>query len=62
MRRIGVFICHCGINIAGTVDVERVAEEIREYPGVAHAVDYKYVCSDPGQNIILDRGDTIIVP
>jgi len=52
MRRIGVFICHCGINIAGTVDVERVAEEIREYPGVAYAVDYKYVCSDPGQNII----------
>ncbi|NIO69748.1 MAG: FAD-dependent oxidoreductase [Anaerolineae bacterium] len=52
MKRIGVFICHCGINIAGTVDVERVAEEIREYPGVAYAVDYKYVCSDPGQNII----------
>jgi len=52
MRRIGVFICHCGINIAGTVDVERVAEEMRKYPGVAYAVDYKYVCSDPGQNII----------
>jgi heterodisulfide reductase subunit A len=52
MKRIGVFICHCGINIAGTVDVERVAEEIRKYPGVAYAVDYKYVCSDPGQNII----------
>ena len=52
MKRIGVFICYCGINIAGTVDVERVAEEIRKYPGVAYAVDYKYVCSDPGQNII----------
>ncbi|MFB0536132.1 MAG: CoB--CoM heterodisulfide reductase iron-sulfur subunit A family protein [Anaerolineae bacterium] len=52
MRRIGVFICHCGINIAGTVDVEQVAEEIRKYPGVAYAVDYKYVCSDPGQSII----------
>ena len=52
MKRIGVFICHCGINIAGTIDVERVAEEIRKYPGVAYAVDYKYVCSDPGQNII----------
>ena len=52
MKRIGVFICHCGINIAGTVDVERVAEETRKYPGVVYAVDYKYMCSDPGQNII----------
>jgi len=52
MKRIGVFVCHCGINIADTVDVERVAEEIREYPGVAYAVEYKYMCSDPGQNLI----------
>jgi heterodisulfide reductase subunit A len=52
MRRIGVFICHCGLNIAGTVDVERAAEEIRNYPGVVYAVDYKYVCSDPGQDLI----------
>jgi len=52
MSRIGVFICHCGLNIAGTVDVERVADEIREYPGVVYSVDYKYVCSDPGQDLI----------
>ncbi len=52
MRKIGVFICHCGTNIAGAVDVERVAEEISRYPGVSYAVDYKYMCSDPGQNII----------
>ena len=52
MRRIGVFVCHCGLNIAATVDVERVAEEIRQYPGVAYAVDYKYMCSDPGQSLI----------
>jgi heterodisulfide reductase subunit A len=52
VKRIGVFICHCGINIADTVDVERVAEEIRGYPGVAYAVEYKYMCSDPGQNLI----------
>jgi heterodisulfide reductase subunit A len=52
MRRIGVFVCHCGINIAGAVDVERVAEEVRKYPGVVYAVDYKYMCSDPGQNLI----------
>ena len=52
MRRIGVFICHCGLNIAGTVGVERVAKEIRNYPGVVYSVDYKYMCSDPGQDLI----------
>jgi heterodisulfide reductase subunit A len=54
MRKVGVFICHCGINIAGSVDVERVAEDIRNYPGVAFATTYKYTCSDPGQQIIRD--------
>jgi len=52
MSRIGVFVCHCGLNIADTVDVERVAEEIRDYPGVVYSVDYKYMCSDPGQDLI----------
>lgn len=52
MRKIGVFVCHCGLNIAGTVDVERVAEEVKKYPGVAFATDYKYMCSDPGQALI----------
>jgi heterodisulfide reductase subunit A len=52
MSRIGVFICHCGINIAGTVDVERVAEEIGSHPDVAYATDYSYMCSDPGQQLI----------
>jgi len=52
MRRIGIFVCHCGLNIAGAVDVERVAEEIAKYPTVAFATDYKYMCSDPGQNLI----------
>ena len=50
--RIGVFICHCGHNIAGTLDVEGLAEDIAEYPGVAFATDYEYMCSDPGQNKI----------
>lgn len=50
--RIGVFICHCGINIAGTVDVAHVAEAVKHWPGVAFAVDYKYMCSDPGQALI----------
>jgi len=52
VRRIGVFICHCGLNIAGTVDVERAAEEMRGYPGVVHAEDQKYMCSDPGQRAL----------
>ncbi len=52
MKRTGVFICHCGINIAGTVDVQRVAEEMAKHPGVVHSEDYVYMCSDPGQNLI----------
>ncbi len=52
MRRIGVFICHCGFNIAGTVDVETVAEALRKYPQVAYAITYKYMCSQPGQDLI----------
>ena len=52
MKRIGVFICHCGINIAGTVDVKRVAEALKDYPGVVLATDYMYMCSDPGQSLI----------
>jgi len=54
MRRVGVFICHCGLNIAGTIDVEKVAEVIGKHPGVVHAVDYTYMCSDPGQDLIKD--------
>lgn len=50
--RIGVFICHCGMNIAGNVDVEKLAEKFRRYPGVVHSVDYIYLCSESGQNLI----------
>jgi len=53
MKRTGVFICHCGINIAGTVDVKKVAATLAKQPGVAHAEDYVYMCSDPGQNLII---------
>ena len=52
MSRIGVFICHCGLNIAGTVDPKRVVEEIRGYPGVAYSMDYTYMCSEPGQDLV----------
>ena len=54
MSRIGVFVCHCGHNIAGTVDVAAVAEQVRQHPDVVFATDYKYMCSDPGQQLIQD--------
>ena len=55
MKRIGVFVCHCGTNIAGTIDVRRVVEEIEKYPEVVYAVDYQYMCSDPGQQLIREH-------
>ncbi|MCK4673857.1 CoB--CoM heterodisulfide reductase iron-sulfur subunit A family protein [candidate division WOR-3 bacterium] len=54
MKKIGVFICHCGINIAKTVDVEALTEEMKKYPGVVHAENYTYMCSDPGQNLVIN--------
>jgi heterodisulfide reductase subunit A len=50
--RIGVYVCHCGINIAATVDVEKVAESAEELPNVAVSRHYQYMCSDPGQELI----------
>lgn len=65
MQKIGVFVCHCGSNIAATVDVARVAEEIRKEPGVVHAEDYPYMCSEAGQakiaSAIKEKGLTAIV-
>jgi heterodisulfide reductase subunit A len=66
MKRIGIFVCHCGTNIAGTVDVKRVVEEIRKFPDIVYAIDYKYMCSDPGQALIRDhirqdRLDAVVV-
>jgi len=52
MKKIGVFVCHCGVNIKDTVDVEKLAREMQEYPGVVHAEHYMFMCSDPGQNLI----------
>jgi heterodisulfide reductase subunit A len=52
--RVGVFVCHCGINIAGTVDTTELVERAKAMPGVVAAVDYQYCCSDPGQNLIRD--------
>jgi heterodisulfide reductase subunit A len=54
MKRTGVFVCHCGINIAGTVDVKKVAKELSKQKGVVYSEDYVYMCSDPGQNLIIE--------
>ena len=52
MQKIGVFVCWCGSNIAGTVDVAQVVEAVRQIPDVAYAIDYKYMCSEQGQELI----------
>ena len=52
MKRVGVFVCDCGTNIAGVIDTERVAKEALTMPGVVFATNYKYMCSDPGQDLI----------
>jgi len=65
MSKIGVFVCHCGENISSTVDCAKVAETAGKYDGVTFSVDYKYMCSDPGQSIIknaiIEKGLTGVV-
>lgn len=50
--RIGVYLCHCGINIKATVDVAKLTKFAEKLPDVKVARDYLYLCSDPGQNLI----------
>jgi heterodisulfide reductase subunit A len=50
--RIGVYVCHCGSNIAGVVDTAEIAEFAETLPGVVRAIDPPYACADSGQNII----------
>jgi heterodisulfide reductase subunit A len=50
--KIGVYVCECGVNIASTVDVEEVAKTAEKMPNVAVSRFYKYMCSDPGQELI----------
>ena len=50
--RIGVFVCHCGINIASTVEVEKVVEAVKELPGVVFATDTLYACSQDSQEML----------
>jgi heterodisulfide reductase subunit A len=52
MSKVGVFVCHCGENISATVDCEKVAQTAAGYDGVVYSIDYKYMCSDPGQSLI----------
>ncbi len=54
MRRIGAFVCHCGTNIAGTVDVKAVAAALGKERGVVYSADYPYMCSAAGQKMIQD--------
>jgi heterodisulfide reductase subunit A len=51
-EKVGVYVCHCGTNIAGTVDVEEVATWSGEQPNVAVARDYKFMCSSLGQELV----------
>ncbi len=54
MQRIGVFVCWCGSNIAATVDVNAVSEALSHEPGVVYSINYQYMCSEAGQNLIKD--------
>ncbi|WP_297980088.1 CoB--CoM heterodisulfide reductase iron-sulfur subunit A family protein [uncultured Methanobrevibacter sp.] len=50
--RVGVYVCHCGVNVGGVVNCPEVAEYAKTLPNVVIAKDYKYMCSDPGQSLI----------
>ena len=52
MQRVGVFVCWCGSNIAGTVDVAAVSEALKNEPGVVFSANYQYMCSQAGQEMI----------
>ena len=50
--RIGVFICHCGLNIAGVIDISQLLEFAKTLPNVVYVKENRYTCADPGQNEI----------
>lgn len=54
MPKIGVYICHCGTNISGKVNIKDVCEFAQTLPNVALVREYKFMCSEPGQNLIKD--------
>ncbi len=64
--RVGVYVCHCGTNIASVVDIEKVKEVISKEPGISFARDYQYMCSEPGQNLLreackAEEADSIVI-
>jgi heterodisulfide reductase subunit A len=66
MKRVGVFVCWCGSNIAEVVDVDQVVEAMKEHPAVVHAENYVYMCSEPGQKLVQDaikdkRLDSVVI-
>ena len=66
MSRIGIFVCHCGSNIASGVHIEQVVEAAQKFPNVAYVEANKYTCSEPGQAklkaaIVEHRLDRIVV-
>jgi heterodisulfide reductase subunit A len=52
LPRVGIYVCDCGTNIAGTIDVKAVAEFAATLPSVVVSREYKYICSEPGQQLI----------
>ena len=54
MSRVGVFVCHCGENIARNVKIKQVVEFSRDIPGAVVTADYPYLCSAPGQKMVID--------
>jgi len=52
MPKIGVYICHCGENIKGSVNIQELVEYAKTLPDVAVVRDYQFMCSDPGQDLI----------
>ena len=66
MAKVGVFICHCGANIGGTIDIDRVLEAASKFPMVTFVDANKYTCSEPGQlsvrdAIIKNRLDRVVI-
>ena len=65
-KRTGVFVCHCGTNIAATVDVAKVAKEMAAENTVAYTQEYVYMCSEPGQESVVqaikdNKLDSVVV-
>jgi len=54
MSKVGVFVCHCGENIARNVKVKDVVKFALDVPGAAVTADYPYLCSAPGQKLVID--------